>query len=83
MVLLKEAADFTSKPRNVKQCVFLISKVAFEHIDNQAITQPIIGALLTLRDLNLAATMASLAKLDSKYLHSIEKLAKQYAPDLD
>lgn len=27
--------------------------------------------------------MAQLSKLDSKYLKTIEKLAKQYAPDLD
>ena len=76
MVLLKDAHDFTSKPRNVKQCVFLTSRIAFEHIDNQAITLPIIGVFLTLRDSNLSATMASMAKLDSKYLQTIEKLAK-------
>ena len=83
MVMLKEAMVFCTRPKNVKQCVFLVSKVAFEHSTTPTVTLPIIGALLTLRDLNLKAPMAQLSKLDSKYLKTIEKLAKQYAPDLD
>jgi hypothetical protein len=83
MVLLKETTSFATKPRNVKHCVFLISKVAHDYNQTPAITQPIIGSLLTLRDLNLKATMSNLSKLDSKYLRNIEWLAKQYAPDLD
>lgn len=57
MVLLKEAQNFVSKPKNVKHCVFLVSKIAFEHASNPAVTLPIIGALLTLRDQNLKSTM--------------------------
>jgi hypothetical protein len=83
MVLLKEAQIFASKPKNVKQCVFLASKIAFEHSQNPSVTLPIIGALLTLRDLNLSQTMAQLARLETKYFKVIEHLAKQHAPDLD
>ncbi len=64
MVLLKETTNFVTKPRNVKQCVFLISKVAFEYYRTPAVTQPIIGSMLTLRDLNLKATMTNLSKLN-------------------
>jgi len=50
MVLLKGAEAFTSNTKNVKLCVHLISRIATEHFDDKAITLPIIGALLTLRD---------------------------------
>jgi hypothetical protein len=72
MVLLKEATNFVTKPRNVKQCVFMISKVAHEYHRTPAVTQPIIGSLLTLRDLNLKATMTNLSKLNLQHLRNIE-----------
>ena len=68
MVLLKDTVEFTLKPKNFKQCVFLAGKIVFKHLQDQSITQPIIGTFLTLRDLNFAATMTSLAKVDTKYL---------------
>lgn len=83
MVLLKEANQFVQDSKNVKNCVTLVSKVAFEHAVNPAVTLPILGALLTLRDLNLASTMAQLAKLDANHFRVVEQLAKQHAPDLD
>ena len=46
-------------------------------------TLPIIGALLTLRDKNIRATMQSMAMLDNKTLEIIKRLSHFYAPDLE
>jgi hypothetical protein len=68
---------------NVKNCVLRISIIAGENSANKAVTLPIIGALLTLRDKNIRATMKSLALLDNKNLDIIKRLSHFYAPDLE
>ena len=83
MVLLKDTVAFAQKARNVRTCVTKICELASDNYGNQMITMPVVGALLTLRDKNLNATMDSLAKIDSQILHKIELLAKEHAPDLD
>jgi hypothetical protein len=67
----------------VKACVLRISVIAGENSANKAVTLPIIGALLTLRDKNIRATMRSLALLDNKNLDIIKRLSHFYAPDLE
>lgn len=61
MVLLKDAYQYSMIDENVKACVLKISVIAGENSANKSITLPIIGALLTLRDKNLKATMMSLS----------------------
>ena len=68
---------------NVKACVLKISVIAGENSANKSVTLPIIGALLTLRDKNLKATMNSLSQLDNKNLDIIKRLSHFYAPDLE
>ena len=68
---------------NVKSCVLKISVIAGENSANKSVTLPIIGALLTLRDKNLKATMHSLSQLDNKNLDIIKRLSHFYAPDLE
>ena len=68
---------------NVKTCVLKISVIAGENSANKSVTLPIIGALLTLRDKNLKATMMSLSQLDNKNLDIIKRLSHFYAPDLE
>jgi hypothetical protein len=53
MVLLKDAYDYSSSSDNVRNCVLKIAVITGEHAANKAVTLPIIGALLTLRDKNL------------------------------
>jgi hypothetical protein len=67
----------------VRSCVLKISLIAGENSANKSVTLPIIGALLTLRDKNLIATMDSLALLDNKQLDIIKRLSHYYAPDLE
>ena len=83
MVLLKDAYEFAISPDNVKICVLKLCHVAGENSGNKAVTLPIIGALLTMRDKNLPATMSSLAQLEGKRLDIIKRLAHFYAPDLE
>ena len=83
MVLLKDAYHFALSPENIKTCVTKICLIAGENSGNKAVTLPIIGALLTLRDKNLMATMNSLATLESKNLDIIKRLSHFYAPDLE
>lgn len=61
MVLLKDAFQYSMSNENVKICVSKIAVIANENSANKSVTLPIIGALLTLRDKNLKATMHSLA----------------------
>ena len=56
--------------------------MAAENITNPNITMPVIGSLLTLRDINLNGTMDSLARLDLSALKKIELLAQDNASDL-
>jgi hypothetical protein len=83
MVLLKDAYQYSMNDENVKNCVLRISIIAGENSANKAVTLPIIGALLTLRDKNIRATMKSLALLDNKNLDIIKRLSHFYAPDLE
>ena len=82
MVLLKDTVTFGQRSRNIKKCVERICTLAAEHFDNQLVTMPVIGTMLTLRDKNLGYTMDSLARLDPPILHKFELLARQHAPDL-
>jgi hypothetical protein len=66
MVLLKDAYEYSMQNDNIKQCVLKIAVIAGENSANKAVTLPIIGALLTLRDKNIVATMNSLAMLENK-----------------
>lgn len=68
---------------NIKQCVTKLCLIAGENSGNKAVTLPIIGALLTMRDKNIRATMNSLSSLDSKNLEIIKRLSHFYAPDLE
>lgn len=83
MVLLKDSYSYSMSNENVKACVTKITVIAYENSANKLVTLPIIGALLTLRDKNLLATMTSLAALDSKVLDIIKRLSHFYAPDLE
>ena len=83
MVLLKDAYEYSTLSDNVQQCVLKITVIAGENSANKAVTLPIIGALLTLRDKNLVATMNSLALLENKHLDIIKRLSHFYAPDLE
>lgn len=83
MVLLKDAYEYSMSSDNVKKCVQRICVIAGEHSANKAVTLPIIGALLTLRDKNISATMSSLAMLENKQLDIIKRLSHFYAPDLE
>lgn len=53
MVLLKDAYHFAMSEDNIKSCVLKITLIASENAANKAVTLPIIGALLTLRDKNI------------------------------
>ena len=83
MVLLKDAYEYSLIDDNVKVCVLKVSIIAGENSANKSVTLPIIGALLTLRDKNIKATMKSLSMLDSKTLEIIKRLSHFYAPDLE
>lgn len=83
MVLLKDSYQYSMSNDNVRTCVTKIAVIANENSANKLVTLPIIGALLTLRDKNLRATMNSLAALDSKVLDIIKRLSHYYAPDLE
>lgn len=82
MVLLKDTNSYCQRRRCIEKCVMRICALAAEHFDNQMITMPVIGTMLTLRDKNLGLTMDSLAKLDPPVLAKFEALAKRHAPDL-
>lgn len=83
MVLLKDAFQYSMSNENVKICISKIAVIANDNAANKSVTLPIIGALLTLRDKNIKATMNSLALLDSKVLDIIKRLSHFYAPDLE
>lgn len=68
---------------NIKLCVIKIATIASENAANKAVTLPIIGALLTLRDKNIYACMQALSLLDTKTLEIIKRLGHFYAPDLE
>jgi len=83
MILLKDAFHFAMIQENVRACVLRICFIAKDNVANKAVTLPIIGALLTLRDKNLQACMYALALLDPKTLEVIQRLGHFYAPDLE
>ena len=83
MVLLKDAFEYSQSTENIRICVKKITVIAGENAANKAVTLPIIGALLTLRDKNLHATMNSLLLLENKHLDIIKRLSHFYAPDLE
>mmetsp|Transcript_400 Transcript_400/g.444 ORF Transcript_400/g.444 Transcript_400/m.444 type:complete len:138 (+) Transcript_400:991-1404(+) len=83
MVLLKDAYEYSTQRENVRVCVKKLALIAGDNAANKAVTLPIIGALLTLRDKNLQATMSSLTFLDLKHLDIIKRLSHFYAPDLE
>ena len=60
-----------------------IAIIASENAANKAVTLPIIGALLTLRDKNISACMLALSLLDTRTLDIIRRLGHFYAPDLE
>ena len=64
-------------------CVNKLTGIALNNSTNKAVTLPIIGSLLTLRDKNMTATMNSFGVLDRQRLEVIRKLSRLYAPDLD
>lgn len=55
----------------MRTCILRICLIAKDNSANKAITLPIVGALLTLRDKNIYASMNSLALLDPKTLEVI------------
>ncbi|CDW87981.1 clip-associating protein [Stylonychia lemnae] len=83
MVLLKDAYQFAMSEDNIKNCVIKVCLIASDNSANKAVTLPIIGALLTLRDKNVNASMQAILMLDSKTLEIIKRLGHFYAPDLE
>lgn len=86
MVLLKDSFEFTMNNLQVKQCVGRLCTLAHQNVQNKAVTLPIIGSLLTLRDKNIRATMDGMIEVDTMRkgtLDSIIRLAHYYAPDLE
>ncbi len=67
----------------MRACILRLCFIAKDNSANKAITLPIIGALLTLRDKNIYASMNALAILDPKTLEVIQRLGHFYAPDLE
>lgn len=55
----------------MRACVLRLCFIAKDNAANKAVTLPIIGALLTLRDKNIYACMNALALLDPKTLEVI------------
>ena len=53
----------------------LISEIAMENNTNKAITMPVLGALLSMRDKNIMATMNGLSLLNYNQLDNIKRLA--------
>ena len=53
MVLLNDTQAYCFHKRNIAKCVNCICALAMEHQDNEMVTMPIIGTMLTLRDKNL------------------------------
>ena len=82
MVLLKDTNTYCQRRRCIEKCVTNICELAAEHYDNELVTMPVIGTMLTLRDKNLDLTMDSLARLDTSVLAKFESLVKLHAPDL-